>query len=75
MSKLILPGQQPASQVNFAIGVNGEAIVIQVNGLTVPPLTAEAVRDLADKLVQAANHVVANRVPVEPVNAFAIAGG
>ena len=75
MSRILVPGQQAPQQVTFDLAVNGEAIVIRLNGLTLPPLTAEAILDLANKLGQAANHVIANRVPVEQPNGAALPFG
>lgn len=64
MSKLILPGQQAPAQVNFSLVLHGDAILVQINGLQLPPLSAEHVLDLADKLEQAANAALKARIPI-----------
>ncbi len=66
MSQLWTPGQQQQQQVTINMAVLPDtSIVVQINGLQVPPLTAETVLDIGGKMMAAAKQAIASRVPVE----------
>ena len=41
------------------------SVMLQINGLQVPPMPAETILDLAGKMSAAAKQAIASRVPVE----------
>lgn len=69
MSQLWTPGQQQQQQVTINMAVLPDtSIMLQINGLQVPPLSAETMVDLAGKMMAAAKQAIASRVPVEVPN-------
>ncbi len=75
MSQLWTPGQQQQQgQVTINMMVLPDSsVMLSINGLQVPPLTAETVIDLAGKMTAAAKQAIASRVPVEVPNGSILA--
>jgi hypothetical protein len=69
VSDIWTPGQKPKGQVNFNLIVTPDGnIVIEINGLMLPPLPAEQVQQLGDMLAGAAKKAIKMRTPVEANN-------
>ncbi len=69
MSQLWTPSQQQQQQVTINMAVLPDSsVVLQINGLQVPPLSAETILDIGGKMTLAAEKAIASRVPVEVPN-------